>query len=194
MLRQALESGPAELEVILSEVLSLSEKKRQEFAELLKETSLSAMITASKMVSERLKTLSGLEKLLYDLDEKKQFKERTQLHRLLAANSWIFGEEHNLLVDDQSLTEALRQHLKTNGDSTVVDRAVTLADGGRGILDLMFGQKVATAHAEELEYLVVELKRPSVIVGSEEITQIEKYAQAVADDRVPSSGVRAMAT
>ncbi|MDP2874959.1 MAG: ATP-binding protein [Holophaga sp.] len=182
MLRQALESSPAELEVILSEVLSLSGKKRQEFAELLKETSLSAMITASKMVSERLKTLSGLEKLLYDLDEKKQFKERTQLHRLLAVNSWIFGEEHNLLVDDQSLTEALRQHLKTNGDSTVVDRSVTLADGGRGILDLMLGQKVATARAEELEYLVVELKRPSVVVGSEEITQIEKYAQAVADD------------
>lgn len=182
MLRQALESSPEELEIILSEVLNLNEKKRREFAELLRETSLSAMITASKMVSDRLKTLAGLEKLLFDLDEKQQFKERTQLHRLLAENSWIFGEEYNLLVDDQSLTEALKQHHKAGGDPTVVDRSVTLADGGRGILDLMLGQKVPTARAEELDYLVVELKRPIVVVGSDEITQIKKYAYAVASD------------
>ena len=182
ILRQALENSPADLEVILSEVLSLSEKKRKDFAELLKETSLSAMISASKMVSDRLKTISGLEKLLYDLDEKKQFKERTQLHRLLAANSWIFGEEFNLLVDDQSLTEALRQHLKQSGDSQVVDRSVTLADGGRGIIDLMLGQKVPTARADELDYLVIELKRPIVTIGADEITQIKKYALAVATD------------
>ncbi len=182
MLRQAIESNPDGLDVILSEVLSLSEKKRLELAELLKDTSLSAMINASKLVSDRLKTIAGLEKLLYDKDEKKFLLERTQLHRLLVAHSWVFGEEFNLLVDDQSLTEALRQHLKAIGSSEVVDRSVTLVDGGRGILDLMLGQKIPTARGDELDYLVVELKRPLVKIGSDEITQIKKYALAVAED------------
>jgi hypothetical protein len=35
---------------------------------------------------------------------------------------------------------------------------------------------------EEREHLVIELKRPSVKIGSEEASQIEKYAFAVAKD------------
>jgi hypothetical protein len=35
---------------------------------------------------------------------------------------------------------------------------------------------------EEREHLVVELKRPSVKVGAEEITQVEKYAYTIAKD------------
>ncbi|HUC49519.1 MAG TPA: hypothetical protein VMA30_09045 [Xanthobacteraceae bacterium] len=37
-------------------------------------------------------------------------------------------------------------------------------------------------HADEREHLIVELKRPSVKVGADEITQIEQYAYKVAED------------
>jgi hypothetical protein len=43
--------------------------------------------------------------------------------------------------------------------------------------------KVIRAHRpDELEHLIVELKAPTVKVGSKETTQIKKYAFAVADD------------
>ena len=59
--------------------------------------------------------------MLFDSELKKSFKERAQLHRILADNTWVFGEEFALTVDDRSLTEVLRQHLKSAGQEVVID-------------------------------------------------------------------------
>lgn len=183
MLRQAIERGPEELQLILKEVLDLPERKQRELAKLLEEASLANVISASKLVADRLKFLTGLEALLFDPDIKSNLKERSQLHRILADNNtWIFGEEFSLTVDDQSLTEVLRKHRKLIGDEVVIDRPVTRVDGSKGIIDLMLSRAVPRNHADEREHLVIELKRPTVKVGAKEITQIKEYAYAVAAD------------
>jgi hypothetical protein len=97
-------------------------------------------------------------------------------------NTWIFGEEFNLIVDDQSLTEVLRKHRKLIGEDTVIDQPVKRIDGKVGIVDLMLSRSVPQNHADEREHLVVELKRPSVKIGADEITQVQKYAFTVSDD------------
>jgi hypothetical protein len=40
----------------------------------------------------------------------------------------------------------------------------------------------ASSYSKSREYLVVELKRPSVILGKEELDQLEAYAIAITDD------------
>lgn len=182
MLKQAIEQSPEDLQLILTEVLDLSEKSQKEFAQLLKETSLTAIISASKVVADRLRFLTGLKALLFDTEEKKNLKERTQLHRLLAENTWIFGEEFFLSVDDQSLTEVLRKHLKARNLDVVVDEPVLRVDGKVGIIDLMLTRNIPCHREDELDYLIIELKRPAVKIGSEEINQIKGYALAVAKD------------
>ena len=183
MLRQAIERGPEELRLILNEVLDLPKRKQRELAKLLEEASLANVISASKLVADRLKFLSALEVLLFNPDWKRHLKERSQLHRMLAdKNTWVFGEEFNLTVDDQSLTEVLRKHRKLIGDEVVIDRPVTRLDGSRGIIDLMLSRAVPQNHADEREHLVVELKRPSVTIGSDEISQVKSYAFAIAED------------
>ena len=182
MLRQAIESGPDELQKILTEVLDLPERKQRELAKLLEEADLAHIISASKLVADRLKFLSGIEALLFDDGYKEHLKERSQLHRLLADNTWVFGEAFNLTVDDQSLTQVLRKHRKAIGDEIAIDRPVKRQDGRTGIIDLMLSQSVPRNHANEREYLVVELKRPTVPIGGTEIAQIESYADAVAGD------------
>lgn len=183
MLRQAIERGPEELQVILREVLDLPVRKQQELAKLLEEADLANVISASRLVADRLKFLTGLEALLFDPDIKKHLKERSQLHRILAENNtWVFGEEFGLTVDDQSLTEVLRKHRKLIGDELVIDRPVTRVDGSKGVIDLMLSKSVPRNHADEREHLVIELKRPTVKVGAGEITQIKSYAYAVAAD------------
>jgi hypothetical protein len=183
MLRQAIERGPDELQHILTEVLDLPEKTQKELSKLLEEADLANVISASKLVADRLKFVHGLEAMLFDPDSKKLLKERSQLHRMIAENNtWIFGEEFNLTVDDQSLSEVLRKHRKLIGDDTMIDQPVKRIDGKVGIVDLMLSRSVPQNHADEREHLVVELKRPSVKVGAEEITQVKKYAFTVADD------------
>ena len=183
MLRQAIGSGSEELQLILNEVLDLPEQKQKELAKLLEEASLANVISASRLVADRLKFLNGLEALLFDPEHKSRLKERSQLHRIIADNNtWLFGEEFNLTVDDQSLTEVLRKHRNLIGKDTQIDHPVLRLDGTRGIVDLMLSRAVPQSRPDEREHLVVELKRPTVKIGSKEISQVKQYAFAIAED------------
>lgn len=113
---------------------------------------------------------------------KKVLKERSQLHKILAENTWIFGDAFALSVNDQSLTEVLKKHLKAQNVDLIPNKPVTRIDSSRGIVDLMLTQSVPQNHAEQLEHLVIELKAPKVAIGAKEIQQIESYAFAVAAD------------
>ena len=182
ILKQAIERSPEELQIILEEVLGLPRPKQEELAKLLKQTTLSSIITASNLVADRLNFINGLETMLFDKDLKKTFRERSQLHRILAENTWVFGEEFALTVDDQSLTEVLRAHLKIAKRNVPVNEPVKRIGGKTGIVDLMLSRRVPTNREEELSHLVVELKAPTVVAGSKETSQLKSYAFAVQKD------------
>jgi len=182
LLRQAIEKSPEELQLILGEILKLPKRKQEELAELLRDVSLSAIISATKIVADRLKFLTGLEAILFDAESKKRLKERSQLHRIIAQNCWLFGEEYNLSVDDHSLTEVLRKHRKLLGDNTVVDEPVKHVSKEWGIVDLVLSRAIRRHKADELTHLVVELKAPKVKIDRDEITQLEEYAISVMKD------------
>jgi len=183
LLRQAVEKSPEDLRRILSQVLDLPLTQRRELADLLDYVSLSGIISAAKLVADRLQFLAGLEKLLFDTEEKKSLKERKQLHRMLAPQTWLFGEEFALSVDDQSLNEVLRKHLEL-GKFGNVDLAMPALrpNGKKGIIDLMLSRRIPRGRAEEHEHLIVELKRPKIKVGQKELGQLKEYARAVSED------------
>lgn len=190
MLRQAIERSPEDLQVILDEVLRLPKRQQQELAQLLRDTTLSSIIGAAKVVSDRLKFLNGLEAVLFDPEPKKRLKERSQLHRIIAQNCWLFGEEFGLSVDDQSLTKVLVEHKKMLDPKIMIDEPVRHISQTRGIVDLMLSRATKQHRANRLSHLVVELKAPKVPIGSDEVTQIQGYAFSVmADPRFSKVGV-----
>lgn len=182
LLRQAIEKSPEELQLILEKVLALPKRKQEELAELLRDVELSAIISAAKIVADRLKFLTGLEAILFDEESKKRLKERSQLHRIIAQNCWLFGEEYHLSVDDKSLTEVLRKHRKLLGDDTVIDEPVKHVSKERGIVDLVLSRAIRRHKADDLTHLVVELKAPKVKIDRDEIAQVEDYARSVMKD------------
>ncbi len=182
LLRQAIEKSPEDLQLILSEILKLPKSKQEELAGLLRDVSFSAIISAAKIVADRLKFLTGLESILFDADSKNRLKERSQLHRIIAQNCWLFGEEFNLSVDDQSLTEVLRKHRKIIRDEIVINEPVKHISKERGIIDLMLSRSIRRHKANELTHLVVELKAPKVKIDVNEVMQIEQYAFSVKKD------------
>lgn len=182
MLRSAIERGPEELQLILKEVLELPARKQKELASLLQETTLSAIITAAKTVADRLKFISALESIVFDPETKGRLKERTQLHKILAENTWVFGEEYNLWVSDKDLRRVLEKHRDHLDPNISIDEPVKVIDKARGIIDLMFSRSTRRHRANDIEHMIVELKAPKVKIGADEITQAKKYAIAVTSD------------
>jgi hypothetical protein len=192
MLRHAIESGPDDLQTILREVLDLPDRKQKELAALLQETTLSAIITAAKTVADRLKFVAALETIVFAPEMKERLKERSQLHKILAENTWILGEEYNLLVSDKDLTRVLERHRAVLDPDIVIDQPAKVVGKTRGIVDLMLSRATRRHRANDIEHLVVELKAPKVTIGAGEITQAKRYAMAVSkDDRFHTvDGVR----
>lgn len=130
----------------------------------------------------KAKCLAGLEQILFDPGIKRRLKERSQLHKSLEENTWLFGEEYNLSVSDRGLTAVLAKHREILGNEIVIDKPVRHVSQERGIVDLMLSRTLRRHRADELEHLIVELKRPQVKIGDKEVAQIEKYAISVAAD------------
>lgn len=182
MLRHAIERGPDDLQMILREVLDLPERKQKELAALLQETTLSAIITAAKTVADRLKFIAALESIVFDLETKGRLKERSQLHKILAENTWVLGEEYNLWASDKDLKRVLEKHRAVLDPDIVIDDPVKVIGKKRGIVDLMLSRATRRHRANDIEHLVVELKAPKVVIGADEITQAKRYAMAVSKD------------
>ncbi|MEJ8309856.1 ATP-binding protein [Agrobacterium larrymoorei] len=199
LVKAAVETGPTALLSIFENVLDLPTERQEELADLLRKTSLTAVINAAKAVTNRLEFLRALQILVFEPNSKRQLLERSQLHRIIAQETWIFGEQFNLMNDDEDLSAVLRSHIRLlgsdNADGTLRDelappQPVVDADGKAAIVDLMLSCRVPTPTDDQRKHLVVELKRPSQNLNEDVINQIKKYAKAVAlDDRFKHSDV-----
>ena len=91
LIKESLEQSPGSHHRVFQQVLDLSEEKLEELDTLLRRTPLTAVITAAKKIADRLEFLRGLEILLYKPESTATLLERSQLHRILAGETWVFG-------------------------------------------------------------------------------------------------------
>lgn len=178
LIKSAVESGPNQLRKILLEVLDLSKDDQERLANLLDHTSLSAIINASKTVHDRLLRIEAIAQITTG-KKAKYLKEVGQLHRIIAQNPWIFGEEFHLMVDEGGLTKVMREVAEERRMDVHIDPVKT-PDGTSGRVDLMFGFGGRHSAGSTERYLVVELKRPSKVLGDAEVTQCKKYGHTLA--------------
>lgn len=178
LLAQAVKDNPASVQKIITEVLNLKKEVQDDLASLLENTSLYNVIRSSQEVANRLSFLNGLENLLFGEETREKLLERSQLHKMLEKEAWIFQEDFALSSTEERLEEVLGKHLGILGERC---DPVLLSDGKTGRIDLMLA-KANQPRAGEYDYLVIELKRPSKNIDADVVTQIKKYATAVASD------------
>ncbi|HJK94427.1 MAG TPA: ATP-binding protein [Polyangiaceae bacterium LLY-WYZ-15_(1-7)] len=181
LVRQALETSPSSLQTIMREVLNLTKEQQDDLADLLQRTRLSAIISAARLVTDRLTFLGALEDLVFHATSKKLLRERSQLQKILVNELWVFGQEYDLGHDDKNLKHLLNAHSKILGREAIEEEVLDI-NGEESLPDLMLYRQFPLREPDEFEHLVVELKRPSVKVGKKEIDQIEEYAFSVASD------------
>jgi hypothetical protein len=179
LLAQAVRNNPQSVQEIIAEVLNLDRKDQDRLARLIRETSLSKIISAAQAVTDRLNFIKGLRLMIHEVTF--ETLERDHLHRILERETWVLGEHLNLTNSDSDLEVVLRDHRARLGLDTP-DGAVEREGGKTGRVDLFLARQVPQPRADCHDYLVVELKRPSKKIDMTVLAQIKSYAMAVAQD------------
>lgn len=183
LLKETFESDPEALLPILKQFSQLPANRIEELRVILEKTSLSQLIALGREVGSRVEFLNGINALVFDKISKKKVLERRQLHRILAHETWLFGEEWTMTGDDERLTEVLKHYLAKLGLDVELANgpAVVREDGSDAIPDLVLGRQLETRE-NFFSHLVIELKRPSHRLTDDDVTQLRSYASAITND------------
>lgn len=181
LIAEAVKTNPSSLKRILHEVFNLSIEQQDDFAKLLDQVSLSNVISTAKEITDRLIFLDIVNDLVYTKTGS-GVRERSQFHKMIEQNLWIFGDSYKFGTSDRSLKNILLHHIaeldRLELQPTVPDDAIDNMDL---IPDLcLWNQQMI---GEGLyENLIVELKRPNKILTYKELLQISKYSQTVSEN------------
>jgi hypothetical protein len=178
LLRRSLENENV-LEV-LDEVAKLSDADMVKFRRILERTTLDSILKLASEVTHRLDFLDVLHGLVYG-DVGKHVKERSQLHRILEPDCWIFGAQFHLAASDKSFREIIRQHRKRAGLTDVSDDEISKIQGAQNIPDLFLAATRDYPLAIKHHHALVELKAPNATLGKNERDQVRRYADTILD-------------
>lgn len=184
LIKEALENDSSSLHKILAEVIDLPKEKRDELVEILEESSLSSVIDTMTEIKNRLKFINGLEELIYNKDLNKNVLERKHLHKILVNETWLFGDEFTYGVDDVTLKNVLKEYLKHLGRADFKEITEGQDNSDLQIIpDVCLWRQFPQGVPGHKTNLIIELKKPTVDAGVEELMQIKLYASRICQDR-----------
>ncbi|NVD27018.1 ATP-binding protein [Parasphingorhabdus flavimaris] len=181
LLKEAIKHNPDELSTILQAVVNLPKKKQTEFSALLKKTELGNIINASSLISERIVVLEILKGIVFNPKYRNTVKERGELDVLIRDHTWLFGEQFHITLSEVGLTRVMGR-VSEEVASKRKGRKITKKDGKTGRVDNFLGRLVPNPDPAKREYLLIELKRPSLTVARKELDQVEDYMNAIKDE------------
>ena len=160
---------------IIEGVVRLTPEEREELANTLRATTLSRINSAISLVKNRLIVIEGLKKLVKD--NEKFTTERDHIQKIIEENYWLFGEQFNLVTADKPFTTALMEFTYLLDGQ--VEKGNFTAEDARRRPDIFIcrGQALPGYQYSSFleEQIIVELKRPSVVIGTTQLRQIQDY-------------------
>lgn len=179
MVRKLLEEGDAQF--IVDKVLSLPEEKKKQLHDLLQTADFGEVIRFSTQVARKQRFIEFLQELTYG-ELSKSVKERSQLHKIVKNELWIFNEAYNgtpQLWSDKSLANNLdelhRQYFDYEPTEEDENLIADYKDTMRDITDLFFYNEKRLVNGRR-EVMIVELKAPSCAISNHEMNQAKRYA------------------
>lgn len=177
---------------IMEGIVALSNEERTELSESLRRTKISSIAAIIRMLENRLLVVKVLKTLVYELE--KFTNERDHIQKVIENNYWLFGEQFHLVSADKNIEVVLNNYLsfleKGEEIPEVVDNINKLKRP-----DVFICRQIDVPDAISNEYtieenIIVELKRPSVIIGKKQFSQIEDYMRIIIDDSRFNSQLR----
>ena len=167
---------------ILESITKMSDEERHRLVEILKVTELSHITNTIAMLENRLKSVSALKAMVFD-EELKAY-EVPDVQNVVSQAFWLFGEQYNIVTEaEPDFQQALEAYITKIHES--VDGKSTSAINLEKIkhpdvnkeMDIFAIRQLASSN--EIENIVVELKRPSVALGEIELSQIKNYMKLI---------------
>jgi hypothetical protein len=179
LLREAVGHNPESVSRILRAVFNLPKVRQDEFSNLLEKTELGHIISASSLIADRVVALRVLGEMVFDPTHRKTVKERGELDVLIRDNTWIFGESFHFTMAEAGLTKIMNRVSDELALNRLKSKRGRKLDGKVGRIDSFMGRVVPHADRQHREFLLVELKRPSLTIGRKELDQLEDYVNAL---------------
>lgn len=179
LLKEALSNNPESVTRILKAVFNLPKVRQDEFSQLLDKTELGNIIGASSLVANRIVALKVLSQIVFEPKHRRTIKERGELDVLMRDNTWMFGEGFHLTMAEAGLTQIMDRVSEEIATKRVKGTPVRKPDGRIGRIDAFMGRVVPNENPDHREFLLIELKKPSITIGRKEMDQVEDYVNAI---------------
>lgn len=159
---------------VLTQVVNLDTKERDELAKILQSTQLSNVITTIKMIEDRYTAVSELRKMV--LDHTFGANERDHLQTHIERHYWLFGEQYHLVTAaEPNFEQALRRYLYIlKGED--LPRKIDHPSKERE-MDIFIVRWLKQTN--RINNVVVELKHPNVMLGKKEYDQVKEYMDVI---------------
>ncbi|WP_423147901.1 ATP-binding protein [Rubrolithibacter danxiaensis] len=167
---------------ILEGIVKLTDEERTELSESLKKTKLSNISSMIKMLESRFTVVELLKLLVFDLE--KFTNERDHIQAVIESNYWLFGEQYHMVSADVNFETVLNNYLHfMEGNSNKQPQKINHKERLRRP-DIFICRQIDVidgSNNEDLieENIIVELKRPAVIIGKEQYNQVEDYLRFI---------------
>jgi Histidine kinase-, DNA gyrase B-, and HSP90-like ATPase len=180
---------------IIGQIVKLTTDERLQLAEILKKTTVSKISKTINLIENRYKIIELLKILVFDLQ--KFTNERDHIQKVIQENYWLFGEQYHLASANEGFDVLLSRYTeflsKSDGKST--DKKKSNSDDSNRRPDIFVCRKHTIPDSRDNETmmeenLIVELKRPTVTIGTKELRQVEDYLEIIRNDPAFNSDKR----
>jgi hypothetical protein len=179
LLREAVRNNPESVSRILKAVFNLPKVRQDEFSLLLEKTELGNIISASNLVANRIVALKVLSEIVFEPRHRRTIKERGELDVLVRDNTWLFGEGFHFTMAEAGLTKIMLRVSEELALQRSKGAKGRKPDGKVGRIDSFMGRLVPHGDEKRREFLLIELKRPSLTIGRKELDQLEDYVNSI---------------
>ena len=171
---------------VLESVLDLDSVYLKSLSDQLQRTKLEHIISTIEILQRRELVVSKLREVMEN--HYKEVLETPDLQKIIESNTWLFGEQYNILGaeenDFQSIAKNLRDKIPeidfVQEEDIEEDSHI---EGVRRQVDLFLARKIPSYNSfGKLYYrcVVVEIKRPSISLNNKHIRQLEDYSEILA--------------
>jgi hypothetical protein len=162
---------------IIENVINLTEEERELLAKSLKKTSFSKITKLIGILENRYNVVQILKSLVYD--HEKFATERDHIQKVVENNFWLFGEQYHIASADKNFETALNNYLSLiEKDEKIPEKINDKKKLKRPDVFLCRQIEVPDPNSNEYnieENIIVELKRPKIVIGKAQFSQVEDY-------------------